>query len=409
MKGFRLSIVIISFLIMFLMPHSVPAEEKRVFTLDELLSMAVAVNPSAAVFRARLEASKGNAVSASAYPNPEVDIESGMGKFLEPEEYSLGIGQPLEWPSKRHFRKEAAKASVEASEKELDDFHLQLRAEVKKSFFRLLRDKKILDAARENSKIAGELLKTVELKVKAGESPEFELIKATVEARRADKELKRAGNAIAASKAILNGLLGNTLKNDFDVEGEFKATERKYELQALLSNAMEKHPLVLKAQKDAAVKGYLLEKEKASIFPDVTVRVFFNREIDRDLYGVGLSIPIPLWYKREGEIATASAEKMRVEAEVHRVKVELAKSITVEYQNYTMALDQIEVFEKGLLGQAEEALRIADFSYRQGEYSLLDYLDAQRVYRSIVIEYFQALFELEASLATLERVAGELP
>lgn len=413
MKGFRPSISVVLFLMIFLIPGFVTAEEKKVFTLDELLSVSLEANPSIAVFKANLEASRGEAISASAYPNPEIDLDMGRGKSLDTGEskgeYSVGIGQPIEWPSKRHFRKKAAKSSVEASEKELDDFRLQLRAEVKKAFFRLLKDKKILETARENSKIAGELLKTAELKVKAGEAPEFELIKAKVEALRADKELKRAGNTIAASKAILNGFLGNTIKDDFDVEGAFKVPERKYEIQALLSNAMEKHPLVLKAKKDAEAKGYSLERERASVFPDVTVKGFFNKEIDKDSYGVGLSVPIPFWYQKKGEIATASAEKTRAEAEVYRTKVELAKSITEEYQNYAIALDQIEVFEQGLLKEAEEALRIAEFSYRHGESGLLDYLDTQRVYRLTFIEYYQSLFELESSLAALERVAGGLP
>lgn len=412
--------IFISFLIIFFFSPRHPlgfgkamAEEKKSYTLDELLPIAFGKNPSLAIFKANLEASRGEALSAAAYPNPEIGIEGGRGKSLEAGgskgEYSVGIGQPIEWPSKRKFRKQAAKASVEVSEKELDDFRLQLRAEVKEAFFQLLKDKKVLEIARENSKIAGELLKTVELKVKAGEAPEFELVKAKVEALRADKELRSAGNTIVASKAILNGLLGNILKNDFDVEGAFKVPEGKYELEALLSNAMEIHPLVIKAKKDAEAKGYSLARERASVFPDVTVKGFFNKEIDKDSYGVGLSVPIPFWYQRKGEIATASAEKTRAEAEVYRAKVELAKSITEEYQNYAIALDQIEVFEKGLLKEAGEVLRIAEFSYRHGESGLLDYLDAQRVYRSTFIEYYQSLFELESSLAALERVAGGLP
>ena len=413
MKGFRPSVSVVFFFMIFLIPGFVTAEEKKVFTLDALLSMATEANPAAAVFRANIEASRGEAVSAGAYPNPEVEFEVGRGKSIETGEskgeYSLGIGQAIEWPSKRHFRKQAAKASVEATENELDDFRLQIRAEVKRAFFRLLADKKILETAGENSRITGELLKTVELKVKAGEAPEFELIKAKVEALRADKELKRSGNAIAVSRAVLNGLLGNSLKGAFDVEGVFRSPEKKYELKTLLSAALEKHPLVLKAKKDAEAKGYSLERERASVFPDVTLRGFFSKEFDKDSYGVGLSVPIPFWYQRKGEIAAASAGKTRAEAEVYRTKVELAKSITEEYQNYTTAIEQIEVFDKGLLNEAQEALRIAEFSYRHGESGLLEYLDTQRVYQSTFVEYYQSLFELESSLAALERVAGGLP
>lgn len=412
MKGFRPFVFSIFFVIVFLVPCAVTAQEKKVFTLDELLSMAFVSNPSAAVFKANIEAGRGEALSAAAYPNPEIEIEGGRGESLETGgtkgEYAVGIGQAIEWPSKRRFRKQAARASVEVSERELDDFRLRLRAEVKEAFFRLLRDKKILETAGENSRTAGELLKTVELKVRAGEAPEFERIKTKVEALRADKELRKAENTIVASKAILNGLFGNTLKGNFDIEGAFQAPAMKYELEALIVNAMEKHPLVLRAKKDTEAKGYALSEQRASVFPDVTVKGFFSRELDKESYGAGLSVPIPLWYRRKGEIATASAEKTRAEAEVLRTKVELAKSITQEYQNYAIALDQIEVFEKGLLHEAGEALRIAELSYRHGESGLLDYLDAQRVYRSTFIEYYQSLFELESSLAALERVAGGL-
>lgn len=172
---------------------------------------------------------------------------------------------------------------------------------------------------------------------------------------------------------------------------------------------MEKHPLILKAKKDAEAKDYSLEKEKASIFPDVTVKGFYNREIDKKAYGIGLSIPLPFWYQQEGEIATARAEKARADAEVFKTTVELSKAIKEEYQNYRIAYEQLEAFEKGLLMQSEEALRIADLSYKHGESGILDYLDAQRVYRSTLVEYYQSFFELESSLAALERVAGGLP
>jgi len=413
LKGFRPSISIFLFCVIFLIPAFVAAEEGKVFTLDELLSRAVEVNPSAAVFRANIEANRGEAIAATAYPNPEVEFEVGRGKSADSGEskgeYALGIGQTIEWPSKRHFRKRAAKASVEAVEKDLDDFHLQLRSEVKTAFYRLLKDKKVLETAAENARLTGELLKTAELKVTAGEAPEFELVKAKVEALRGGKDLKRAGNAVAVSKALLNGLLGNSLKGDFDVEGAFRAFEKRYGLEELLEHAIENHPVVLKAKKEAESKGYSLERERASIFPDITLRGFFSKEIDKDSYGAGLSFPIPLWYQRRGEIASASAEKTRAEAEVYRTRVELARSITEEHRNYITALDQIEVFDKGLLNEAREALRIAEFSYRHGESGLLDYLDAQRVYQSTFNEYYQSLFELESSMAALERATGGLP
>src|SRR3990172_9282224 len=230
------------------------AGEKGGYTLEELLSIALKANPSIAVFKANLDVSKGAALSASAYPNPEIEFEGGNGSSLETDdskgEYSAGIGQPLERPAKRRYRKKAALAGVAVAQRDLEDFYLQLKAGVRNAFFRLLSDKKVFDIAKENLKIVNELFKTVELRVKAGEAPEYELVKAKTEVLRADKELKRAFNALAISKVSLNALLGNSLKNEFDIEGDFKLPERRYELPALLSNAMGKHPLLLKAKKE---------------------------------------------------------------------------------------------------------------------------------------------------------------
>jgi outer membrane protein, heavy metal efflux system len=66
------------------------------------------------------------------------------------------------------------------------------------------------------------------------------------------------------------------------------------------------------------------------------------------------------------------------------------------------------VFEKGLLKQAQEALRIAQFSFQQGAVSLLEVLDAQRVQQQILFDYAQARFELSIALTRLERAAGGL-
>lgn len=412
MRG-KLSVFFILVSLLSLFCSDVIAEDKKGYTIDELISIALEKNPSIAVFTANLEAGKADIVSARAYPNPEVEFQGGNGKSLETEEskgeYSVGISQLVERPAKRFFRRKEAEAGAGAIEKDVEDFRLQLRSEVKKAFYQILLNKKAVETAKENLRIVEELLKTVEIRVRAGESPEFELVKARVERLRADKDFKRAENRVIISMASLNALLGNTLREDFDIEGAFELPEKRYELSTLLSYAMERHPLILKAGKEAEAKDFSLEKEKASIFPDITVSGFSGRETDKKSYGVGLSIPIPLWYQRRGEIARAFADKTRAETEIYKIRVELSRAITEEYQNYLIAHDQVDVFEKGLLKQAEEALRIAELSYMQGESGLLDYLDAQRVYRSTLAEYYQSLFEIEASIALLERVVGGLP
>jgi len=47
------------------------AEEKN-YGLQEVIDIAIEKNPTAAIFKANIEASQGEVVSSKAYPNPEV-------------------------------------------------------------------------------------------------------------------------------------------------------------------------------------------------------------------------------------------------------------------------------------------------------------------------------------------------
>ena len=114
----------------------------------------------------------------------------------------------------------------------------------------------------------------------------------------------------------------------------------------------------------------------------------------------------PIWYQRQGEVSEALGVKRRDEAELLRAKNILVKEVNQHWQDARTTSELLAVFEKGLLGQAQEALRIAQFSFLQGAASLLEVLDAQRVQRQILLDYNQARYDLSVSLARLERASG---
>lgn len=98
--------------------------------------------------------------------------------------------------------------------------------------------------------------------------------------------------------------------------------------------------------------------------------------------------------------------KRREEAELLRARNELVRAVHQHYQDARTTAELIEVFDKGLLRQAHEALRLAQFSFQQGASSLLEVFDAQRVQRQIQMDYVQARYDLSVSLARLERAVG---
>jgi len=394
-------------------PAKVEAGGTR-YTLAEMLDLASVRNPSLAAYLANIDSVKGETLIARAYPNPTVMFQAGRGEPRGSEVGSVAAGaeyqgtvlQPLEWPLKRQSRIQAAGARLEAARLDADGFRLFLRAATKDAFYRIVLMAKQVELAERSVNAVKELRRSVDVRVRTGEGAAFELVKADVELLKAEKEVNRARNQVNLARASLNAILGNTLPALFSLIGEFERPHALVDLPILIDQALVRHPAINRQRREVERWQHQLNFERQARVPDVGVGGMMIREIDKDGMGLILSMPFPVWDRRAGWIASAIAEGRRAEAQLERARTELTRSITQEYQNYRIAQDQLAVFERGLLKQSEEAVRIAQISFRQGASGLLDLLDAQRVHRATLQEYYGALFDLSAAHAQLEQVTG---
>jgi cobalt-zinc-cadmium efflux system outer membrane protein len=291
----------------------------------------------------------------------------------------------------------------------MEETKVIVMAEVKGAFFQLLLAQQDAQLARENLKTVEDLVKLVSARVGTREAPKFELVKATVEHQKTRKDLARADNALLVARAKLNTVTGKALGESFAIQGEFETARVGLELRVLMEQALDRHPALRRQQKAVEQAEFTIEQERASRMPNVAVIGQYHREAGDESVTAGLSVPLPLWYRRQGEIGTAMGAHRRAQAERARVQQELEQTITQHFQEVRTAQEQMQVFEQGLLYQAKEAFDIAQFSFRHGVASLLEVIDAQRVYRQTLLEYAQARADHSIALARLERAVGGLP
>jgi cobalt-zinc-cadmium efflux system outer membrane protein len=390
------------------------------YTLDAIIEQALARNPLVSLAEGHIDYSRGQQVAAGAYPNPTVTGNAGYGEIRDAgradiqeslsrqslTEYNMIIGQPFEWPSMRTARKQAADAGLATANAGLLEARLHLIVEVKVAFCNLLLAQQDAGLARQNLETVEGVSRIVKARVKSGEAPQFEAIKAEVEVLRARQELARAENAVRINRVALDTFTGGALGLSYSVDGDFLGIPQGLQIDALMARMMEGHPTIQRLLQSVQQSDWKIEFERQSRMPNVTVHGSYWREIGREAVQGGLSVPIPTWYRRQGEIASALGTKRREEAELLRARNELARAVYQHYLDARTTAELIDVFNKGLLKQAQEALRLAQFSFQQGASSLLEVFDAQRVQRQIQMGYVQARYELSVSLARLERAVG---
>jgi cobalt-zinc-cadmium efflux system outer membrane protein len=395
-------------------------ESRGLYTMENIVQLALEYNPTMTGAQGFIDQQRGHQTAAGAYPNPSVTGNAGHGEIRDAgradiqdlltrqslTEYNMTIGQPMEWPAMRAARQRAADAGVATANAGFEEVRLNLIAQVKVAFYDLLLAQQNASLARQNLDIVEGVAKIVKARVKSGEAPQFESIKAEVEALKARQLVVRADNSVRINRVVVDTLTGGTLGLSYAVEGDFAEMPKQIQIDTLMTRMLTQHPTLQRLLQSVQQSEWKVEFERQARVPTVTVNGSYWREIGREAVQGGLTIPTPIWYRRQGEIASALGSKRREEAELLRSRNELVRAIHQHYQETRTTAELIEVFDKGLLKQAQEALRLAQFSFQQGASSLLEVFDAQRVQRQILTDYAQARYELSVSLARLERAVG---
>ncbi len=382
----------------------------RTYSLQELEEMVLKTHPALKVSGAEIKKSEAELRIARQYPNPEVEGSVSSQKGLESGTYAtgytIGLSQTIEWPGRRGKKQEAARFGINSAQEKLTQEQINVRARCRELYYRVLADEQLVKIAAENLESAKTLLDIAEKRVRLGESRPIELVKARVEFFSLEREYDKAKTTLAGDRQVLQQFLGGGLAADFALSAEAKVVEPVVPLKRWQEAAFASHPLLAAQEAQVRQAESTLGAERQAWVPDVTVKVFHTQDVDLRATGGGLSIPLPLWNRKEGEVAKAAAAKSQADSELRLLKQDLETKLASQYSLYETARRQLESFQTAILKEAAESLRVAQFSYEHGETSLLELLDSRRVYRGTEQDYYKAMLDYRLARVELWRLAG---
>jgi cobalt-zinc-cadmium efflux system outer membrane protein len=204
--------------------------------------------------------------------------------------------------------------------------------------------------------------------------------------------------------SVLRATIGLPAGPPLDPRGELARPIPLPPPQALRAEMNERHPVLNQARAEITVAEARLKTEVAARKPQPSVYTDYEHQPDLGFARIGVNIPLPIWNKREGPIAESVAAVNRTRAERHVRELELAAALERALGLYEVATQQIQSFEEGVLKEAEAALAAAEAAFRYGERGIIEVLDAQRVLRSVRLDFLNAQFDLQAALIDLEQL-----
>lgn len=378
------------------------------YSLAALRDLARTTHPSVQAARALIEAGRAQVVTAGAYPNPEIEFLSGRTRartngVATGAAQTLELTQRIDNPWQREARLGVASSGLEVRRADARSLELELLTRLDQRFYELLRRQAELRATKEDLALAEQIRARVAVRVETGEAPRYELIKSDTELLNAQKNADSAALRLAQARAALRGLV-SSLPAEFEVEGALSAPRAVPTLEELRLQAMARNPDLLRARAELARAERQLELERARRHPDVALRVVEDRDVEIRDSRYGVTLTVPLWDRRQGPVAEANALLMKSRNDLANQELLLLQSIEFTYRQFEIAGAQVSALENGILRQAEAALKVAESAYRFGERGILDYLDAQRVFRAARNELIAARYELQLASIEIERL-----
>src|SRR5579883_707138 len=382
----------------------------NVLTLEAAIRLALENNPDIRVLSADIASARGEVTTARTWQNPEVSVAPGFKTIRDPSTTEFhgdfGLEQTFEWPGKRALRRAVAEKNVAVRQLALAGFRSQLAIQVRRAYFTLLATRGVVELREQKLTLAKSFVDAAKKKVEGGFAPEFEATKAEVEVVGAQRVLREAQARHDAARVTLNALMGRRPTEPLAVTGALGDGVALPNQSMLLEQALAQNPSVRVQEAEAERTGLSLQSIRKSRLPDFKVGPNLEYTRDEQIVGFGLSLPLPFWDKKKGEIATATAEQEKALAELEKLRREILRDVTTASQNLTAAKDSLTFYTPALRDKLKAALDAAAQSYAEGRMPLLLYLESQRTYFDTQADYFETLQKLFEAQAELESAAG---
>ena len=405
-------------------------------SIERLIELGSTRRADLLAARQRLAIAEGRLRQAGLRPNPTLDTEYGSPRFLggEPEsDFSAGVTQVFELGGKRSKRVAVAELELSRVRSDIAALERTVAIEIRVAYTSALSAARQLDLLEKLIPANEELLRVTEARLKEGDVAPLDVNLVRVENDRFKVQAIQLQSELETSLLQLRTLIGADIAEPLVIAPQ---PDRPPRFDTLLSDLTD---IALKTRADlqAARFGEELGSAriglaKANAVPNVSAGIKYSRsnsliDFPARLGGgnfpkkdnsltFGVSVEIPVFNRNQGEIASATGERVQATLEREFLETTIKRDVVVAYRKYRAAAAALVVYSTQIVPRAEENLRTVRAAYNLGDFSIFEVVNEQRrltenitSYNQIVRDYYNALTELETAIGTTLPSSGFSP
>jgi cobalt-zinc-cadmium efflux system outer membrane protein len=391
-----------------------PEEPTGALTLRAALTLVLAHNPELAAFSWRVRASEARVLQAGRWPNPEAELTlediGGSGEFsgIGQAQTTLELNQLVELGGKRAARVRETSLARDVTAWDYEAKRLELFTDTAQAFVQVVGAQEDLVLAKQAAGLAQQVLQTATRRLTAGSASPAEATKAKVALASAEIERGQARQRLEIARQQLAAQWGSVAPRFTMAEGALDVVERVPPLKDLLPHLTE-NPDLARWASELAQRRATIALEESRTIPNVTAGVGYRRLSgpDRNVAVVSLSVPLPLLNRNDGAILEARRRLAEGTEEQRAAEVRLTAALVATHWTLATTHDQVTALREQVLPNAKRAFETLTDGYREGRFSYLDVLDAQRTLIAARLQYVRVLVDYHMARAEVQRLTGE--
>lgn len=392
----------------FFIAFSLTAAVLSSLTLDEALCRGLSYSlglDSAALDIAIKEA---ETYQVSRLPNPEFSIDAGDCSMVREHTcdpcLAYGIEQYIEVVGKRRWRQ-----SVKEAEQEIAAFSFRqkkhlLICEIEAAFYKVVRLQKEYELAKAKKALEDQVQIVLKEKLAQGKASLPEQVRQQNLIYLATLEIKKAEFALEEAKLMLAHLFGLPCP-DFD---EVFCHYESLQMPACIEDAALNSMLISMKEWEREAAFRMLCLEAANKIPDFKVRagVMHENHFRKASLFVGLSVPLPIFDRNNGNYARASFAATQLEIE----KQQLIRNLELEIKRRWLALEasyeEVLCYQESILKNVQTSCSHAHASFESGKIEFLESLEQKKNCLEIEGKYLEALAEFYDARIEYKKLLG---
>lgn len=374
-------------------------------SLAQLEQQALVNQPAIQAYEQKLCALNGYWQQAGLGLNPEIGYTGEeMSSAAPGGRQKIFVSQEIERGGQRYYAQGVVAEEIQAVQQELEIAKLRVLSDVRIAAYQYLSVQNKLAHLQQISKNDTTLAERIAVSAQNGNASKLDLVNSRIAARKSQQKYAEAQNELQAAWQRLACLLGTPEMKPRLVKAPLEQIPEVKTQEFYVRQILNSSPELARSQARIAQAQKKMEYENARNTSNITLSggVAYNTEEDVMEGSVGVSMPLRIRNRNQGNIAAARSEVIQAQKDYDRVALDIQHRLADLYARYVNARENLELYQSSLLPDARSALELAQTSYEHAETGLLELVSAQKTYRETNIEYYDALCEYWTAYTILE-------